>query len=92
MIMIIFNFIQKYIVYIILIIFSLINIIVFGDGTSQNSSLLFFKQLLHTEIISTLNQDDIKIIIGKDNFSKYLPFLGIIMDFRFYFEVIIKIF
>ena len=42
---------------------------------------------MHRKILSNLNKNELRIIIGKDAHSTYY-FIGKIIDFRFYYEVI----
>ena len=64
--------------------FSLKYFIVFGDGTTIEKSLIYFKHSIHNQIISSFAKNELKIFVGKDDFG-YPPFKGNIMDLRFYY-------
>ena len=48
--------------------------------------MIFFNRLIHTAVLTQLDKNNLRFVIGKENYG--LPsFKGTIMDFRFYYEV-----
>ena len=48
--------------------------------------MIFFHRLIHTAVLTQLEKNNLRFVIGKENYG-CPSFKGTIMDFRFYYEV-----